>query len=105
MKIIELEKTNLDLIADLWSQLNHIHFEKSAHFRQHFSQMDFGKRKASLLKKDKLVVYGLENENHYVGYCIASVKDGQGEIDSIYLLASVKTTFLYGSLKADYFSG
>jgi len=78
----------LSEIEELWSELNQLHLEKSLHFKHHYESLTFQVRKEALLSKanqGKMRVTFACHEDIKVGYSIASVVDGTGEIDSIYV--------------------
>ena len=78
----------LDEVKELWEELNQIHFEKSVDFKNHYKAFTFATRKESLVRHTEngklLVVIACCNDQR-IGYCISSVVDGIGEIDSIFV--------------------
>ena len=85
MEIIEINKAEISKIEDLWVELNSYHGEKSSHFKFHFESFTFEKRIERLLTKEHLVIYVAEINSNPVGYCIATVNENLGEIDSIFI--------------------
>jgi len=85
LKIIEVNRDEIDSIKTLWESLNAHHLAKSTHFKSHFSEFTFEKRMAALNKRDRLIVYVAEYKNENIGYCIASVDGLIGEIDSLFI--------------------
>ncbi|HCC35250.1 MAG TPA: N-acetyltransferase [Ruminococcaceae bacterium] len=83
----------LDIIRDLWQELNNLHLEKSPHFRALYAQNTFEARKNSLLaaaKKGSLLTALAYDGDLPVGYCIASLVEGTGEIESLFVLESYR---------------
>jgi ribosomal protein S18 acetylase RimI-like enzyme len=74
----------------LWKELNSYHYEISTHFKKHFEIFTFEQRIRELMKKDKLRIFVAESEDKYVGYCIVTVNNSQGEVDSIYIQAEYR---------------
>lgn len=78
----------LDRIGALWEELNILHCEKSPHFKDFYANYTFQARKDALLstaQKGQLCVVLACNGDFAVGYCVASVVDDVGEIDSIFV--------------------
>ena len=94
MKIIELDRNNINDIKFLWNELNSYHYEVSTHFKKYFEIFTFEKRIQELIKKEKLKIFVVEFEGQYIGYCIVTVNNGQGEVDSIYIQAEYRNNKL-----------
>ncbi len=85
MGIIQLDKKDIFLIRPLWEELNNLHGQVSTHFKDHFESFTFEKRFEQIQNKDAFVVLAAKEGSSYTGYCIASVENKIGEIDSIYI--------------------
>lgn len=88
MEIIELERSRLPEIEDLWKELNTHHAQRSSNFKQYFDTLTFQDRLKQLLYKEKLSLFVSSDAGVYVGYCIVTAERNKGEIDSIYVRAS-----------------
>lgn len=78
----------LDEIKELWEELNQLHIVKSVDFRNHYKAFTFAARKESIVRhieNGALLVAIAYCNNLKIGYCISSVVDGIGEIDSIFV--------------------
>ena len=78
----------LDDIQALWEELNQFHLEKSPYFKQYYADMTFQLRKKTFIDhavKGLLLVLIAYQGDEPIGYCVASVVDAIGEIDSIYV--------------------
>ena len=78
----------LDEIKELWEELNQFHIEKSVDFKNHYKAFTFAARKESIVRhieNGALLVAIAYCNNLKIGYCISSVVDGIGEIDSIFV--------------------
>ncbi|WP_294371477.1 GNAT family N-acetyltransferase [uncultured Clostridium sp.] len=90
MKIIEKGINDIRLIKPLWEQLNLLHLEKSVNFKKRFETYKFEKRMEGVVKKSKTgeiklyILYDDEN-NRYAGYCLSSIENGSGEIESLFI--------------------
>jgi ribosomal protein S18 acetylase RimI-like enzyme len=87
LKIMAINRDEIESIKTLWESLNAYHLLKSKYFKGHFSEFTFEKRMEDLNKRDHLIAYVAEDENESIGYCIASVDGPVGEIDSLFIKA------------------
>lgn len=85
MEIEKLNKSRLEEIRELWQELNAHYQALSTHFTDHFLNLTFPQRVAQLSRKDKLVVFLAKERQRRIGYCVATVHEGLGEIDSLYV--------------------
>ena len=84
--IIEiLDKEQIDLLKPLWEQLRDYHQKHSRHFADRFKYFTFETRKESLLKTDTLHLLVAKHGTSIVGYCISSIDENEGNIESLYL--------------------
>ena len=95
MEIIQLNENEIADIRPLWEALNRLHEEKSTYFKDHFATFTFDRRLAQFKNRDSVVVFAArdtENAGNLVGYCIASINNRIGEIDSIFILPGLRST-------------
>lgn len=92
MDIIVVEKdiTEIDIIKPLWEKLNLIHLDKSVNFKSKYENFTFYKRMESIYKKAEKGIIKLDvlldnDGREYVGYCLSSIEDNLGEIESIFI--------------------
>jgi ribosomal protein S18 acetylase RimI-like enzyme len=87
MKIETINKENIQILKDLWQSLNKIHINGSIHFRSVFERNTFEKRTKSFmsLEPGNLHIDVLYDKQNPVGYCIATIIDNSGEIESLYI--------------------
>lgn len=88
--IVDKDIKEIGLMKPLWEQLNSVHFEKSIYFKSKYQKFTFEKRMEPILKKTKENIIKLDmllnNDNgNYIGYCLSSIEDTFGEIESIYI--------------------
>ena len=82
------DETVLDEIQELWEELNQLHLDKSPYFKHHYISFSYQARKESLIKcaeRGKLFVLIAYHDSVKIGYCVASVVEDVGEIESIYI--------------------
>ncbi len=78
----------LDSIEPLWVELNKLHLEKSQYFKSLYTRNTFEARKKALLsaaRKGHMLVVLACDKDLSVGYCVASLVEGIGEIDSLFV--------------------
>jgi ribosomal protein S18 acetylase RimI-like enzyme len=78
----------LDNIKCLWEKLNEMHLKKSVNFKDFFSKHTFEARKKSLLaiaQKGQMLIVLAYEKDLLIGYCIASLVDEVGEINSLFV--------------------
>ncbi|MBW9159440.1 MULTISPECIES: GNAT family N-acetyltransferase [Clostridium] len=88
--IVEKDITEIELIKPLWEQLNSIHHAKSIYFKSKYKNHTFDKRMESIYKKAQKGIMKLDilldnGTGNYIGYCLSSIEDNLGEIESIYI--------------------
>lgn len=91
MNIIEeKDMSEINLIKPLWEKLNEVHLKQSVYFKNKYESFTFEERIESILKKAqhgkiKLDMIYNEKENRHVGYCLSSIQEEVGEIESIFI--------------------
>lgn len=85
MNILEIPKSNIQLIKPLWEKLNTMHFTDSVYFKDHFEQYTFEKRCESFINipDDDLRIFVSYECDCLIGYCISRIENDVGEIESI----------------------
>jgi diamine N-acetyltransferase len=87
IEITDIPKSKINCIRNLWEKLNQMHYEDSVYFEDHYESFKFEKRIESILKTDDtcLKISIVKDGPRFLGYCISSIDEKYGEIDSIYL--------------------
>jgi len=85
--IIRSDTKDLDRIKPLWEKLNRVHQENSPYFRKRYENMNWEKRRNSIIEKssDVMLDYAIDKDE-IIGYCISTIEKHDpwvGEIDSI----------------------
>ena len=78
----------LDNVKPLWEELNKLQLQKSTNFKDFFSKNTFEERKKKLLaiaQKGPMLTILAYEKDLLIGYCIASVADEVGEINSLFV--------------------
>lgn len=90
ISLVEKDINEIQLIKPLWEKLNLIHFNNSVYFKSKYEKFTFEKRMKSINRRSengivKLDVI-LDNDTmEYMGYCLSSIEDNIGEIESIFI--------------------
>ena len=87
---IETGAEGIDQIRPLWEQLVLHHRARSTHFKDIYDNFTFEKRRTDLLNKSRggLIRVDIAKDHdtgRNVGYCVSTVKESEGEIDSIFI--------------------
>lgn len=90
MQIKAITWDDIGIIKSLWGKLNTHHLSHSTHFTDHFSRFRFEERVEALKKRDQFIAYVAESNQESVGYCIATIHDCAGEIDSLFVDAAYR---------------
>jgi GNAT superfamily N-acetyltransferase len=87
MEIKEITKSEIHVIQALWEKLNEVHLHDSIHFKEHFKTFTFEKRCKDLISKNStnIKIDVLYNAKIPVGYCISTIEDETGEIESLFV--------------------
>ena len=90
ISLVEKDIKDIRLIKPLWEKLNLVHYEKSIHFKNKYENFTFDNRMRSINKKAQNGIVKIdllldEDTSNYVGYCISSIENNDGEIESIFI--------------------
>lgn len=80
----------LDKVGILWRKLNRHHQTISTHFRDSMALMTFEQRRASWLKRTesgqlRIDIAVLRQQEDPIGYCITTIDNTLGEIESLFV--------------------
>jgi ribosomal protein S18 acetylase RimI-like enzyme len=92
---VEVGDQGLDRIKSLWEKLIEHIKPRSTYFSKWFEMRTFEQRKAELLEKSaggKLHVDLAMKGGQYIGYCVSSISYRAGEIDSIFVEESHRSS-------------
>ena len=90
ISIIEKDIAELEIIKPLWEKLNSIHLDKSVYFKSKYENFTFDKRIESIYKKAQKGIIKIDvlldnDKRDIVGYCLSSIEDNLGEVESIFI--------------------
>ncbi len=90
VNIIEKDVSEINIIKPLWEKLNLIHLYKSVYFKEKYKAFTFEERMKSIYERAQKGIIKLEvlldtEKDKYIGYCLCSIEDTSGEIESIFI--------------------
>ena len=95
IEYIEIKNEEIFIIKKLWKKLNKFHSNLSPFFSEEYLNKKFIDWKKELLEKTekgilKILIAKDINTKNIVGYCICSINNNIGEIDSIFVEESYR---------------
>ncbi len=87
VKIFDINYDEINIIKNLWEKNRQYHEVNSEHFKDLYHSIDFDERMKAfdVFDKDTMVITVAQNDDKYIGYCISTINDGKGEIDSLHV--------------------
>ena len=90
MKLTEykdINKSEIDLLKDLWYKNLEYHYENEKHFKNQYKNLSFEKRMESIFENAEKIKITIVVENETpVGYCISKIGNNEGEVMSLHVL-------------------
>jgi len=101
--LVEKDIKEIEIIKPLWEKLNLLHLDKAIYFKNKYKKFTFDKRMEAIYKKAQDGIVKLDmildsDSGNYVGYCLTSIEDTLGEIESIYIEKEYRNFGLGGTL-------
>jgi diamine N-acetyltransferase len=92
-EIIHIHKNQIDQIKPLWEKLNSIHQNKSPYFKSHYESFTFEKRAEKFINTndDHILIETAKTEGGICGYCISTINNNVGEIESLYVSEKMRS--------------
>lgn len=87
-KVKEIKVDELYLIKTLWGKLNQLHLQDSKFFKDHYETYTFEERCEKFRKlscKDIRIEIIESLESEIIAYCISTVSNNIGEIESLFI--------------------
>ncbi|MFZ5968389.1 MAG: GNAT family N-acetyltransferase [Bacillota bacterium] len=86
-EIIDIFYDEIEIIKDLWEKNRQYHENTSEYFKELYHSISFGQRmKAfSALNEETLKITVAKSNDKYIGYCISTIIDGKGELESLHV--------------------
>ena len=92
MEYFELGLQDIERIKPLWEELNRIHLKDSPYFKKFYEKFTFEARIEPFLrmKNEDIKIFCFGESKDLVAYCISTIKEQIGEIESILVSQSVQ---------------
>ncbi|MBN1534850.1 MAG: GNAT family N-acetyltransferase [Spirochaetes bacterium] len=86
-EFVVIPKERIETIRPLWEKLNELHLRDSTYFKDHFGTFTFQRRceKFAAMDEGDVMIEVVEEDGKAVGYCISTMEQEKGEIDSLYV--------------------
>ena len=86
-QIEDIAVEKISCIRNLWEKLNKLHYEDSVYFEDFYESFSFEERIGRFrnLGAEDLKITIVKDGPRFLGYCISTKEEKNGEIDSIYL--------------------
>lgn len=86
-EIFDISYDHIEVIKNLWEKNRKYHEDTSEYFKESYRLVNFEDRmKAfSRFNKDTMKITVAKENDEYIGYCISTISDGKGEVDSLHV--------------------
>jgi ribosomal protein S18 acetylase RimI-like enzyme len=86
-EIFDISYNDIDIIKTLWEKNRLYHQNSSEYFKESYRSINFDERiKAfSMFNKDTMKITVAKSNDKYIGYCISTIVDGTGELQSLHV--------------------
>jgi len=86
-KFVLIAKSEIGKIKPLWRKLKELHHNDSRYFKDYYRDLTFEKRceKFCALDDSRIRIEVIEDNGITAGYCISTIENETGEIDSLYI--------------------
>ena len=103
-EIFDISYNDIDIIKDLWEKNRLYHEGSSEYFKESYRSISFYERiKAfSMFNKDTMKITVAKNNDKYIGYCISTIVNETGELQSLHVGESNRGTGVGGQLASQH---
>lgn len=86
-EIFDISYDHIEVIKSLWEKNRKYHENTSEYFKESYKLVNFEDRmKAfSVFNKDTMKITVVKENDEYIGYCISTISDGKGEVNSLHV--------------------
>lgn len=86
-EIFDISYDEIEVIKALWEKNRQYHENSSEYFKESYRFISFDQRiKAfNVFNKETMKITVVKNSDEYIGYCISTIIDGKGELDSLHV--------------------
>ena len=86
-KMFDISYADIEVIKNLWEKNRQYHEKTSEHFKESYRLINFDDRiKAfEVYNKEQMKITVMKTNDKYIGYCISTIIDGRGELQSLHV--------------------
>lgn len=86
-EIFDISYDEIEVIKSLWEKNRQYHENSSEYFKESYHSINFDQRiKAfDVFNKETMKITVAKINDEYIGYCISTIVDGKGEVESLHV--------------------
>lgn len=86
-KIFDISFDEINIIKNLWEKNRQYHEKSSEHFKELYGSISFDQIIKALqgLDNESLKITVAKSSDEYIGYCVSTIIDGEGELKSLHV--------------------
>lgn len=86
-EIFDISYSDIDIIKSLWEKNRLYHVNSSEYFKEAYQSIVFEDRMKAFSKFNKatMKITVAKSDDEYIGYCISTISDGTGELQSLHV--------------------
>ena len=94
IEIFDIPFYNIEIIKNLWEKNRQYHEDSSEHFSEAYRSICFDERIKGFgaFSVDTLKITVAKYNGEYIGYCISTIVEGKGELESLHVDESNRGT-------------
>jgi ribosomal protein S18 acetylase RimI-like enzyme len=83
-EIFDISYDEVEIIKNLWEKNRQYHENTSEYFKESYRFISFEER-IKAFENQTIKITVAKSDDGYIGYCISTIIDGKGEIDSLHV--------------------
>lgn len=86
-EIFDISYDDIKVIKNLWEKNRQYHENTSEYFKESYRLINFDDRIKAFeaFNKEQMKITVVKNNDKYIGYCISTIIDGKGELQSLHV--------------------
>ncbi len=87
IELFDISYAEVEVIRELWEKNRQYHEKSSEYFKESYRSISFDQRirAFSVFDKETMKITVAKSGDEYVGYCISTIIDGKGEVESLHV--------------------
>jgi ribosomal protein S18 acetylase RimI-like enzyme len=87
LELFDISYDEVEVIKDLWDKNRQYHENSSEYFKESYRTMRFEQRiqAFSVFDKETMKITVAKSSDKYIGYCISTIIEGKGELESLHV--------------------